>query len=397
MRIDKITAHTIADTRRKPTVKVTLEAGGFSATASVPSGKSVGSHEAKELRDKDGSVTGAIRNIGGEIAKELASHEFGSADELDAFLIKLDGTPDKSRLGANAILATSIASARLFAQEKGVPLWKAIANRAESIPAAPKLYVNVMNGGAHANFRLPFQEYILVVEGASSVAFRIAEEAFAALGKQLSDAPMGDEGGYSPTFDSIEKPFELLAELVAKRPGTSIAIDAAANEFRDGDGYTLLKNHYASDELRALYEKLVDRFPLQSIEDPFSEDDGVHFAELTAAVGTRVLIVGDDLTATNPVLIRDAAKKKEANAAIIKPNQIGTVHEAIEAVTVARKHGWKVICSHRSGETGDTFIADFAFGIGAEGIKAGAFGQKERRVKYERLVAIESEADATKP
>lgn len=392
MKIDRITAHAIADTRGKPTVEVALEVGGLSVTASVPSGKSVGSHEAKELRDQDGGITGAVNNIEGEMREALSARDFDSPDALDAFLVELDGTPDKSRLGANAILAVSIAAARAFALEAGVPLWRSIATRAGTNPAAPRLYVNAMNGGAHADFRLPFQEYILVVEGLPATAYEIAQEAYATLGAQLGSVPMGDEGGYSPKCATLNEPFEILSQLVSEHHGTSIAIDAAANEFQSGDGYKLLGITYAPDELLALYENLVHRFPFHGIEDPFAENDAKHFASLTAAIGSGILVVGDDLTATNPSLISSAAQRKEANAVIIKPNQIGTVREAIKAVKAAREHDWKVICSHRSGETNDTFIADFAYGIGAEGMKAGAFGQSERRVKYERLIAIESEA-----
>ena len=392
MKIEHIAAESVTDTRGKPTVQVTLVTEGLSASASVPSGKSVGSHEAKELRDKDGSVKGAIHTIENEIAQALSAHDFDSPDTLDAFLITLDGTSDKSRLGANAILAVSIAATRLFALGNRAPLWRAIAERAGTTPSAPRLYVNVMNGGMHADFRLPFQEYMLVVEGEPSAAYATAQRAFSKLGARLGNVPMGDEGGYSPAFPTLDEPFEILSELVLEHPDTSIAIDAAANELQSGDGYKLLGNAYTPDELLMLYEKLVRNFPFHSIEDPFVEDDGEHFASLTAALGEKILIVGDDLTATNPSLIKDAAARKEANAVIVKPNQIGTVREALEAVKVARDSGWSVICSHRSGETGDTFIADFAYGIGAEGIKAGAFGQRERRAKYERLVAIESEA-----
>ncbi len=414
MRIEAVSARAIPDTRGKPTVEATLGSGELTATASVPSGKSTGSHEALELRDAElpsrspaagGGVNGAVANVHGEIAALLASREWNSPDEIDAALIALDGTPNKSRLGANAILAVSIAAQRLFANAAGMPLWRAIAERAGTTPAAPRVFINMMEGGAHAcpaealakegRFPLPFQEYLLVIEGPTSAALATARAAFAELGTKLGAVPMGDEGGYSPTFPDLQQPFKLLAGLVAKYPGTSIAIDAAANELRNNSGgYTLLEKSYIPDELLALYRELAERFPIHSIEDPFSEDATADFARLTAAVGEKILVVGDDFTVTNPTRIEAARRADAINAVIIKPNQIGTVKEALEAVQATHSAGWQAICSHRSGETADTFIADFAYGVGAHGIKAGGFGQSERAAKYERLVVIEKETGA---
>ncbi|OGG93954.1 hypothetical protein A2609_02300 [Candidatus Kaiserbacteria bacterium RIFOXYD1_FULL_47_14] len=421
MHIDRIEAKSILDTRGRPTIETTLFSGTLEATASVPSGKSTGKHEALELRDADDSVAQAIKNVNGEIATAITERDFNSLDELDNFLISLDGTPNKSRLGANAILSVSIAAMRLSALQENMPLWQAIAKRAGTTPSTPRLFVNVMNGGAHAGFpsnkfgtgKLPFQEYLLVVEGKTSETFPIAQELFAKLGELLwkpgvhnncgrlaSTTSMGDEGGYAPTFDTLEKPFELLAELVKEFPNTSIAIDAAASElFHDGV-YQLLGKSYSPDELAAIYRELVERFSLHSIEDPFAENAGTDFAKLTATLnspstplGATTLVVGDDLTVTNPARIIEAAKNKEINAVLIKPNQIGTVKEALEAVRETYNAGWEVVASHRSGETSDTFIADFAYGIGAHGLKAGGFAQPERLVKYERLLAIEHEAE----
>lgn len=398
MPIDRIESRAIADSRGRPTVETTLVSGAHTATASVPSGKSTGAHEAKELRDADGGVASAVAHVTGEIATALCGREFSSPQDIDTLLTELDGTPDKSRLGANAILSVSIAAQRLFALAAGVPLWKAIADRAETTPAAPRLYVNVMNGGAHADFRLPFQEYLLVVEGPTSAALSAAQTAFAKLGDELrgltSELPMGDEGGYAPSFDTLEKPFELLAALASKHAGMSIAIDAAANElFHDGS-YRLLDASYTPAELARTYDELVGRFSLHSIEDPFAETAGSDFAALVATLGGRALIVGDDLTVTNPARVADAIAHQEITALLVKPNQIGTVGEAIAAVQKTYAAGLVAICSHRSGETMDTFIADFAYGVGAHGIKAGGFAQRERLVKYERLAAIEQEAKA---
>ena len=405
MRINTVLARSISDTRGYPTIETILTAGSFSATASIPSGESTGTHEAFELRDADGGVTRAIENVNDEIAHALVGRDFDSIDELDAFLIQLDGTKNKSRLGANAILSVSIAAMRLSALMENIPLWDAIAKRTGTTQQAPRLYVNVINGGVHADFRLPFQEYILVVEGNTNEALPIAHEAFTKLGELLrthdTDVPMGDEGGYAPTFDTLEQPFELLASLVAEYPGTSIALDAAASELFHNGAYQLLGKSYSADELLAFYRELVERFPLHSIEDPFDEDSVTDFIRLTAMLedfstplgAKKVLVVGDDLTVTNPVRISQAMKYKEINAVLIKPNQIGTVRETILAVQETYTADCKVIASHRSGETDDTFIADFARGIGAHGIKAGGFGQKERLEKYDRLLAIEREAE----
>jgi enolase len=390
MKIDKLTARTILDTRGRPTVETTLTAGDLSATASVPSGKSTGEHEAVEL-----DAVQAIENVNDEIATAIIDRDFESLDELDNFLIELDDTPNKSRLGANAILSVSIAAMRLSAMQDNVPLWRAIANRAGTNPSTPRLFINVINGGVHAGFRLPFQEYMLAVEGKTSVALLVAQKAFNKLGEILGDGiPMGDEGGYAPTFDTLEKPFEILAKLVKEFPDTSIAIDTAASQLYIDGKYNILGKAYSTDELAHAYANLVGRFPISSIEDPFDENAHDDFTRLTNAVNERILVVGDDYTCTNPKLIADAIQKKAINAVLIKPNQIGTVMEAIKAVQETQSAGLKVIASHRSGETDDTFIADFAYGIGAYGLKAGGLGQKERLEKYNRLLAIEKEVES---
>ncbi|MFA6519541.1 MAG: phosphopyruvate hydratase [Candidatus Paceibacterota bacterium] len=397
MRIAHCFAKQIFDTRGNPTIETTLQTATISAIASIPSGKSTGKHEAMELRGSDGDVNQAIENVNGEIARALTDRDFDSADEIDTLLIELDRTPDKSRLGANAILSVSIAAQRLFALSDGVPLWSAIAHRAGTTPGAPRLFVNMMNGGAHADFKLPFQEYLLVVEGKTSAALPLATEAFAKLGERLRaeepDVPMGDEGGYAPTFPILEQPFGILADLVKEFPNTSIAIDAAASElFHDG-AYHLLGKSYSADELASIYGGITEKYPMHSIEDPFTEDAHEDFAALTAALGKKILIIGDDLTVTNAARIKETAERKEINAVIIKPNQVGTVKEAIQAVQATYAAGFAAVASHRSGETDDTFIADFAYGIGAHGLKAGGLGQRERMLKYERLLAIEREAE----
>jgi enolase len=393
MHINRIEAKSIQDTRGRATIETMLFADAVQVTASVPSGKSTGSHEALELRDADGSVAHAINNVNDEIATAITARDFNSLDELDDFLISLDGTPNKSRLGANAILSVSIAAMRLSALQENIPLWSAIAKRAGTSAGAPRLFVNVMNGGAHADFKLPFQEYLLVIEGKTSDAFPTAQEMFAKLGERLGDGiPMGDEGGYAPTFDTLEKPFEILASLTAGNANITIAIDAAASELFHEDAYELSGKKYTPEELSKEYENLATHFPIHSIEDPFAENAFDDFARITASLGSKILIIGDDFTVTDPARIKSATDNKQINAVLIKPNQIGTVKEALEAVRATYAAGFQVVASHRSGETSDTFIADFAYGIGAHGLKAGGFAQPERLLKYERLLAIEREA-----
>jgi len=399
MRIDSCTAREILDSRGRPTIEVELKSGALSATAGVPSGKSTGSHEAKELRDEGGKgILRAVAAVNGEIAALLSSCDWESLQDIDAALIALDGTSDKHRLGSNSILGTSMAALRLFALEQGVPLWKYISIQTGYEPKAPHLFTNVINGGVHADMRLPFQEY-MVVAAAPTVKESFAElkKLFDILKTELeretgSPVPMGDEGGYSPTFDTLEKPFAILSKLSAGKPHLSLAIDAAASELFTEVEYHLIGEGYSREELLGVYTGLAKRFPLKSIEDPFAEGDEEGFRAITAALGESHLIVGDDLTVTDPARIARAATERLANAVIVKPNQIGTVTETFAAVKAARAAGWKVIVSHRSGETLDSFISDLAYGIGADGIKAGGLAQQERVEKYLRLIEIEAEA-----
>lgn len=395
MRIDRIEARPIVDSRGRPTIEATVYAQSRSATASVPSGKSTGSHEAVELRDANDRVDTAIANIRGEIAGAIISTEFTSLDALDAALVALDGTPDKGRLGGNAVLAVSMAAMRLSAVLDGIPLWAAIAARAGTFPSYPKLFVNVLNGGAHAHFILPFQEYIMTVPGKPADSVTTAHRLFKELGKKLpARTPIGDEGGYSPRFEAIEEPFATLAELEKGYEGVGLALDAAATELMRAHRYVLGRNSYSTKALTEVYQNLVARFSLESIEDPFGENAHTDFARLNALIGRTTLVVGDDLTVSDPVRIAASARKGEISAVLLKPNQIGTIGEALQAVRTAQRAGIRIIASHRSGETMDTFIADFAYGIGAYGIKAGGFAQEQRLAKYRRLLAIEREAEA---
>lgn len=395
MKIISCKAISIRDSRGNPTVEVELESGTAHAAASVPSGKSAGSKEAREKRDSDGGVEDAIKNITERIAPAITARDFSSPNEIDTLLRELDGTRNKENLGANAMLPVSIAATKLFALEAGRRPWKFIAEMNGLTPAFPRLYMNVLNGGAHADFCLPFQEYIIVAEGLPSEAYEEATMIFWELGelikKTIGPTPLGDEGGYSPTFNSIEKPFELLRSLVFPGDNISLAIDAAATELYKNGTYTILEETYSTEKLLEVYQNLVNRFGLISIEDPFAENDYDGFKKMTAALGERILVVGDDLTVTNPEVLKTMIDQKAGNALIVKPNQIGTLQEVYETVRLAKNAGWKIVASHRSGETEDTFIADLAVGIGAFGIKAGAPSQKERVVKYNRLMEIEKE------
>ncbi|KKU79636.1 MAG: Enolase [Parcubacteria group bacterium GW2011_GWA2_47_7] len=395
-KITRVEAVEIHDSRGTPTITVTVHSGLEKASASVPSGKSAGRREACELRDADGvGVARAIVNVNTAIDEALRDAPL-DPEHVDRTLLALDGTSDKHKLGANAMLGVSMATMRLAAFVRKEPLWKTIAGIGGFTPGFPFLYMNMLNGGAHASFRLPFQEYIVAVGRAlPSESYAKANAIFETLGtlikQRYGDVPMGDEGGYSPDVRGIEKPFELLSEAMGAEAMAFLAIDAAASEFFHDGKYVLEGAPHTSEELFSVYENLVQKFHLKSIEDPFAEDDFSAFHRITAELGNRTLIVGDDLTVTNPEITKEMIDEHRANSMIIKPNQVGTLAEVFQTAHIAQKAGWKLIASHRSGETEDSFIADLAVGIGAYGLKAGAPTQKERRVKYERLLEIEKE------
>lgn len=398
MRIDQAIATEIRDSRGTPTVEVTLRSGDLSVRASVPSGKSTGAKEAHEKRDHDGKgVTDAIRGLRDLVFPRIEGERFAFPNDIDHLLLEVDGTSDKSHLGANAMLAVSIASTKLAAALSGLPLWKFIGTHSGATPSLPRLYMNVLNGGAHAQFHSPFQEYIIVAGGNEQIAraYEDVVRAFWKLGdvvkREVGVVPLGDEGGYAPVCNTLDLPFKMIREVIEEKPDMAIAIDAAASEiFMDGY-YTFGKESYDRKELLALYQSLVQKFGLVSIEDPFAEDDVEGFQEMTRLLGKDILVVGDDLTATNPNVVSAMADSRAANAMIVKPNQIGTLLEVYRAAGIAKNAGWELIASHRSGETEDTFIADLAVGLGCYGIKAGAPTQKERVAKYDRLVEIEKE------
>ena len=402
-----IRAREILDSRGNPTVEVevTLETGA-AARAAVPAGASTGRHEAVERRDRDPAryrglgVRAAAEAVEGEIFDALSGREVEDQRALDLALIALDGADDKSRLGANAILAVSLAAARAGALARGLPLWRYLGGVDAHLLPAPMM--NVINGGAHADNGLDLQEFMIVPAGAPTFAeaLRWGAEVFHALRRRLADAghatAVGDEGGFAPRLAGAAEALDAVLRAIEDagyRPGEQIglALDAAASElFRDGR-YVLNGEGKRLDSggMIAWYEELAARYPLLSIEDALGEDDWEGWAALTAALGGRLQLVGDDLFATCAARLRRGIESGAANAALIKVNQIGTVTETLETVRAAHRAGYAAVVSHRSGETGDTFIADLAVATNCGQIKAGAPSRSERVEKYNRLLRIE--------
>lgn len=397
----------ILDSRGNPTVEVeiVLETGA-AARAAVPSGASTGRHEAVERRDGDAAryggkgVRNAVEAVEGEIFDALSGRDAEDQRALDSALTALDGTPDKSRLGANAILAVSLAVARAGALARGLPLWRYLGGVDAHVLPTPLM--NVINGGAHADNGLDLQEFMIVPAGAPTFAeaLRRGAEVFHALRRRLAAAghatAVGDEGGFAPRLrgaaDALDNIMRAI-EDAGYRPGEQIglALDAAASElFRDG-AYVLDGEGKRLDSggMIAWYEELAARYPLLSIEDALGEDDWEGWTALTAALGGKLQLVGDDLFATNAARLRRGIEARAANAALIKLNQIGTVTETLETVRAAHRAGYVAVVSHRSGETGDTFIADLAVATNCGQIKAGAPSRSERVEKYNRLLRIE--------
>jgi enolase 1/2/3 len=382
------------------------------AAASVPSGASTGEYEALELRDGDKrryggkGVLRAVSIVTERIATKIVGLDPTHQVEIDQLMIDLDGTQDKSKLGANAMLGVSMAVARAGAEAVGLPLYAYLGG-----PAARRLpmpMMNVVNGGMHADNSLDFQEFMIVPVGARSFAeaLRYGAETFHALKKILQkdglSTGVGDEGGFAPNLRNNEQACELIVSAVQSagfRPGddVAIALDPAASSFRVAAGYDLAKSGAGkknSREMTELYKRWIDAYPIVSIEDGLAEDDWSGFAEHTAALGERVQIVGDDLYVTNTRFIERGIREKSTNAVLIKLNQIGTVTETIQAIELCREAGWSFVISHRSGETEDAFIADFAVAAGGGQIKTGSLCRGERIAKYNRLLEIEGEIGA---
>jgi enolase len=410
-RIQSVCALEILDSRGFPTVRVNVTlADGTIASSSVPSGASTGENEATELRDNDPArylgkgVLRAVANVNTELAKAVIGLDARSQAEVDRVMCELDGTPGKSRLGANAILGVSQAVARAAAGSCGVPLYAWLGGAGARHLPIPMM--NVLNGGKHADSSLDFQEFMIMPRGAPTLAeaLRYGAETFQALKRLLHEqgyaTSVGDEGGFAPQLKGgNEEACTLIVSAIEKagyRPGKDIAIalDPAASSFHEGGRYRLSRSGQgdkSSDEMIALFGQWIDRFPIVSIEDGLAENDWTGFARMTASMGARIQIVGDDILVTNPAFIARGIAGKTCNAALIKLNQIGTVSETIDAIHLCRQAGWGFVISHRSGETEDTFMADFAVAMGGGQIKTGSLCRSERIAKYNRLLEIEQE------
>ena len=408
--IESVRAREILDSRGQPTIEATVVvAGGAAGRAAVPSGASTGAHEAVELRDGDPrryagkGVLRAVANVNDVLAPKLRGLDAADQAAIDAQLVALDGTPNKARLGANAILAVSLACARAAAAATGSPLYRALGGEAATLLPVPLM--NVINGGRHATNPLDFQEFMIVPHGASSFpeAIRQGVEVYHVLRGLLDErgftTAVGDEGGFAPALRAHEEALDLLVAAIAGAgltPGrdVSIALDAAASELVADGGYVFHKaggHRQSADELIALYGRWVNTYPLISIEDGLGEDDWAGWQRLTAELGDRLQLVGDDIFVTNERILARGIAEHVANAVLIKVNQIGTLTETRDTMARAQRAGYRQVVSHRSGETEDPFIADFTVATGAGQIKTGAPCRAERTAKYNRLLAIAEE------
>lgn len=412
--ISSITARQILDSRGNPTVEadVVLRDGTL-GRAAVPSGASTGAGEALELRDGDSgwggkSVYQAVRNVNEVIAPALAGKDASDQTALDNVMLALDGTDNKSKLGANAILSVSLAAAKAAATAKKQSLWRYIANITGKSPSLPLPMMNVMNGGAHAAFATDIQEFMIICKGAKTFeeTLKMGTEIFHALAKILKnhDYPttVGDEGGYAPRVRSGNRePLTLLSEAITSAGYTLgsdvvFAMDAASSEFYQDGRYELKceGKSLSSEEMIDWLEALVNEFPIVSIEDGLAENDWSGWQQLRARIGDRIQLVGDDLLVTNTSLVQKAIDEHAANALLVKPNQIGSLTETIQAVSMAQDAGWNTVMSHRSGETEDTTISHLAVGLGCGQIKTGSLSRTDRIAKYNELLRI-AESDTS--
>ncbi|MGQ9661730.1 MAG: phosphopyruvate hydratase [Kiritimatiellia bacterium] len=409
-RIEKVHAMEILDSRGNPTVRVFVQLdNGIRVASSVPSGASTGEHEALELRDGDKKRYGgkgvfrAVANVNEKIAPRLVGMDPANQAQIDRLMIELDGTPTKSNLGANAILGVSMAVARAAAMATDLPLYAYLGGTGALRLPVPMM--NILNGGKHAENSVDFQEFMVMPVGAPNFAeaLRYGAETFHALKKILGSkgyaTGVGDEGGFAPDLKSNEEACEVIMEAIETagyRPGkdVALALDPAASSFFEAGIYNLSKSKQGtktSAQMVELYRAWVQKYPIVSIEDGLAENDWKGFQELTAALGHRTQIVGDDLYVTNTRFIARGIREKTTNAVLIKLNQIGTVTETIAAIDMCRRAGWGFVISHRSGETEDTFLADFAVAMGGGQIKTGSVCRSERIAKYNRLLEIEAE------
>lgn len=407
--IQKIHARQILDSRGSPTLEVDCELDdGTFGRAAVPSGASTGTHEAVELRDGDKALYGgksvlkAVANVCGPIAGAVVGQTVSDQRTLDQILLDLDGTENKSKLGANAILGVSMAVCRARAGIEHKPLWASLADQFEvnNPHLLPMPMMNVINGGKHADSGLSFQECMIIPTGIATFtdAIRAGAETFHALKKLLKDAgytvSVGDEGGFAPQVKNADEAFDFLMKAIDAAGYTGkmqIGIDAAASEFYSDGSYAVDGNTLSSSELTAYYQELCKKYPLICIEDSHSEDDWDGFADLTAKLGGSKQLVGDDLLVTNVERIQKAIDQKTVNSVLIKLNQIGTVSETVDAIKLTQESGWTAVVSHRSGETEDTFIAHLAVGLRTGQIKTGSLSRTDRVCKYNQLLRIEEQ------
>jgi len=410
--ITSVHAIEILDSRGNPTVRVRVSLDyGLTAVASVPSGASTGENEAVELRDGDKKRYGgkgvlrAVANVNETIAPAICGKHPAHQAEIDRLMIDLDGTPNKAKLGANAILGVSMAVARAAATDAGLPLYAYLGGTGAFRLPVPMM--NILNGGKHADNSVDFQEFMVMPAGAPNFAeaLRYGAETFHTLKKILAKkgyaTSVGDEGGFAPNLKSNDEACEVIVEAIQAagyKPGVDVAIalDPAASSFYEDGTYNLAKSGQGrknSSEMTALYKAWINKYPIVSIEDGLAENDWEGFREHTAALGAKIQIVGDDIYVTNTRFIARGIQEKSTNAVLIKLNQIGTVTETVEAIDLCRKAGWGYVISHRSGETEDTFMADFAVAMGGGQIKTGSACRSERIAKYNRLLEIESALD----
>jgi enolase len=415
--IEKVHARQILDSRGNPTVEVELVLkSGAAGRAAVPSGASTGEFEATELRDGDKGaylgkgVLNAVGNVNGEIAQAVAGHDALDQRGLDRALIDLDGTQNKSRLGANAILGVSLAAAHAAAAEEGMPLWRYLGGEAAHVLPVPMM--NVLNGGAHADNKVDFQEFMVVPAGAPSFSecLRMGSEVFHALKATLHDRGLGtaggDEGGFAPDLGSNEEALQMLVrgiEAAGYRPGEDvfIALDPATSEIHSGGAYDLEHEgrSLSAEEMAAYWAELAGKYPIVSIEDGMDEEDWDGWKALTERIGDKIQLVGDDLFVTNVQRLQRGIDLGVANSILIKVNQIGTLTETLAAIELARSAGYTAVMSHRSGETEDVTIADLAVATGCGQIKTGAPSRSDRVAKYNQLLRIEESlgSDASFP
>ena len=403
--IQTIKAREILDSRGNPTLEVDLQLqGGWSGRAAVPSGASTGTFEAVELRDGDEKryqgkgVLSAVRHVNEILAPELCGQSVLNQKDLDLLMIELDGTANKSRLGANAILGVSLAAARAAANMLDLPLYRYLGGLEASLLPVP--FMNILNGGKHADNNMDIQEFMIVPLGADtfSQALRIGTEVFHQLKKILQarglNTNVGDEGGFAPSLESSEAALELIVEAISTAgyiPGEDIylALDAAASEFYRDGFYNLEDRVYSAQEMIEYYQGLAKQFPLISIEDGLDQEDWPGWRTITEVMGKEIMLIGDDLFVTNQERLRRGIESSTANAILVKLNQIGTLSETLETMTLAKHSGYGCMVSHRSGETDDSFIADLAVGANTGMIKTGAPSRVDRVAKYNQLLRIE--------